>query len=82
MAHQSPAPHGAQDAHAVAPNHHHDAHGHHDHHDVSEDRGPAYIGLVATALLLLGLMYGMVQWTNGRFEGHSKAAGAAAAAHK
>ena len=70
MAHHPPAAH---DPHAVA---HHDPH--HDHHDVSEDRRPAYVGLVATAVLLLALMFGMVKWTNGRFEGHSKAAGAAA----
>ncbi len=55
----------------------------HDHHDVSRDKGPAFVGLIAGIVLLGALMYGMVQWTNTRFEGHA-AGGAAAAtgAHK
>jgi len=77
MAQHTPAAH---DPHAVAP--HHDPHAL-DYHDVSEDRAPAYVGLVASALILLALIFGMVKWTNSRFAGHSKAEGAAAAAeHK
>ena len=53
------------------------------HHDVSHDKGPAFVGLFAGMLLLGALIYGMVQWTNSRFEGHHAAApGAAAETHK
>ena len=53
------------------------------HHDVSQDKGPAFVGLFLGMFLLAGLVYGMVQWTNGRFEGHGAAAkGAAVEAHK
>ena len=48
------------------------------HHDVSRDKGPAFLGLIIGVVVLTALVYGMVQWTNARFEGH--AAGAAAPA--
>lgn len=53
------------------------------HHDVSQDKGPAFVGLFLGMFLLAGLVYGMVQWTNSRFEGHGATAGQPAAeAHK
>ena len=48
------------------------------------DKSAAITGLVVTALALFGLAYGMVMWTNSRFEGHAAApaaAGAPAAKH-
>ncbi|MGZ8378412.1 MAG: hypothetical protein ACXWZS_04025 [Gemmatirosa sp.] len=53
------------------------------HHDVSRDKGPAFLGLLVGVLFLGAVVYGMVQWTNSRFEGHSAGAAAPAAeAHK
>ena len=49
------------------------------HHDVSQDKGPAFVGLFLGMFLLAALVYGMVQWTNGRFEGHGATAGQPAA---
>ena len=62
---------------------HHASHGHH---DVSQDKGAAFVGLFAGLVVLGALTYGMVVWTNGRFAGHAAAPGgaqpaAAAAAH-
>ncbi|MDF1504277.1 hypothetical protein [Roseisolibacter sp. H3M3-2] len=55
----------------------------HHHEDVSRDKGPAFVGLVAGIVLIGAFVYAMVLWTNSRFEGHA-AGGAAAAteAHK
>jgi hypothetical protein len=50
-----------------------------DHHDVSRDKGPAFLGLIVGVVALTAMMYGMVQWTNTRFEGHAAAAPGAAA---
>jgi hypothetical protein len=52
------------------------------HHDVSQDKGPAFVGLFVGVILLGAFVYGMVQWTNARFEGHSAGAAAAAETHK
>ncbi len=49
------------------------------HHDVSQDKGPAFLGLIIGVVLLGAMMYGMVQWTNTRFEGHATGAAAPAA---
>ena len=50
------------------------------HHDVSRDKGPAFMGLVIGIVVLTSLVYGMVQWTNSRFEGHAAGAAPAGAA--
>jgi hypothetical protein len=42
------------------------------------DKGAAFIGLIASALVIGVVLFGMVKWTDSRFEGH--AAGAAPAA--
>ena len=42
----------------------------HPHHDVSHDKGAAFTGLILGLVLLGGLMFGMVKWTNGRYAGH------------
>ena len=34
------------------------------HHDVSEDKGAAYVGLFAGMILLGSFLFGMVEWTN------------------
>jgi hypothetical protein len=60
--------HGAHAAHG-APGHHH---------SVSEDRAPAFIGLVAGAAFIGAVLFGVVQWTNAQFAGHSEGAKAEA----
>ena len=52
------------------------------HHDVSQDKGAAFTGLITGVILLGAFIYGMVQWTNSRH--HAPAAGGKAAveAHK
>ena len=53
------------------------------HHDVSRDKGPAFVGLFVGVIVLGAFMYGMVQFTNARYAGHAAAEpGAAAEAHK
>jgi hypothetical protein len=51
----------------------------HAHHDHKGDAKAAFTGLIAGAIVLLVIMYGIVQLTNKKFEGHSAAAPAAAA---
>jgi hypothetical protein len=56
----------------------------HSHHDVSQDKGAAFTGLVLGLVLIGGLCYGMVLWTNAQFAGHAadgQKAPAAAASH-
>ena len=50
------------------------------HHDVSRDKGPAFVGLFVGALLLGSFMYGMVRWTNSRYAGHAEGGETPAAA--
>ena len=50
------------------------------HHDAGSDKGPAFLGLLIGVVLLTAMMYGMVQWTNTRFEGHAAGAATAPAA--
>ena len=50
------------------------------HHDVSEDKGAAYIGLFAGAILLGSFLFGMVKWTNHHL--NAREAGSAAEATK
>ncbi len=77
--HSHAAAHGA--GHGADHHHHHDAHAHH--HDVSVDRGSAFVGLIAGSLILGAIVFGMVKWTNSRFEGHARpGAPAAAGQHK
>ena len=42
-------------------------------HDTNPDMGAAFTGLIGGAILLGAILYGVVQWTNARFEGHEKA---------
>lgn len=49
----------------------------HSHHDVSQDKGPAFVGLFGGLVLLGALCYGMVVWTNAQFAGHSATAAGA-----
>ena len=49
------------------------------HHDVSRDKGPAFVGLFAGLIVLGALTYGMVLWTNAQFAGHGAAEKGAAA---
>jgi hypothetical protein len=51
----------------------------HTHHDVSRDKGPAFVGLIAGVVLLGAFMYGMVKWTNSRYAGHAEGAAPPAA---
>lgn len=44
------------------------------------DKPAGYIGLIAGAIVIFGILYGMVQWTNGRFEGHAPPAAGTAPA--
>ncbi|HYD51345.1 MAG TPA: hypothetical protein VEA99_01910 [Gemmatimonadaceae bacterium] len=41
------------------------------------DKSAAFTGLIVGAIALLAILYGMVQWTNSRFEGHGASTGAA-----
>ena len=50
------------------------------HHDVSQDKGPAFVGLIGGVIVLGAFMYGMVVWTNAKFAGHSAGAAKPAAA--
>ena len=52
---------------------HHDSHAHTAY---APDKAARFRGLIIGVVLLLVVMYGIVQWTNGLFEGHE--AGAAA----
>jgi len=40
-------------------------------HDTNPDMGAAFTGLIGGAILLGAILYGVVQWTNSRFEGHA-----------
>ena len=44
------------------------------HNDHKADARAAFMGLIFGAIALLLIMYGIVQWTNTRFEGHQSAA--------
>lgn len=46
-----------------------------------EDKPAAFTGLIAGVIFVGVIMYGMVLWTNSRFEGHAPPAGAATTAH-
>ena len=43
------------------------------------DMKAAFTGLVVGAVAILVVLYGVVQWTNGRFEGHAPPAAGAPA---
>ena len=45
-------------------NHADGAHGHAAHHDVSDDKGAAFVGFIAGVVLLGSFLFGMVRWTN------------------
>ena len=47
---------GAQGAHGAG--------AHDPHHDVSQDKGAAYVGLVGGIVLIGAFLFGMVTWTN------------------
>ena len=62
----------------------HDSHGHaHSHTAHAPDKAAGFMGLIVGVILLLAVMYGIVVWTNGRFEGHAAGTttGAPAAKH-
>ncbi len=48
-------------------NHDHGA-AHGAHHEVSEDKGAAFVGLIAGMVLLGGFLFGMVKWTSHHLE--------------
>lgn len=52
----------------------------HHQHDVSQDKGPAFVGLIGGVILIGAFMYAMVVWTNGRFAGHAAGGAKPAAA--
>lgn len=54
----------------------------HDHpvHDWKADARAAFMGLIFGALALLAILFGIVQWTNSKFEGHAAAPATAPAA--
>jgi hypothetical protein len=56
--------------------HAHGEHGHH--HSVSEDRVPAFVGLIVGSAFIGAVLFGVVQWTNAQFAGHGEGAKAEA----
>ena len=44
---------------------------HHDHHDVSQDKGPAFLGLFGGLIVIGAVIYGMVLYANAQFAGHA-----------
>ena len=70
--------HGAAVQHGAHGAHHGHAHHGHAHHSVREDRMPAFIGLVAGAVFIAAVLFGVVQWTNAQFAGHGEGAKAEA----
>jgi hypothetical protein len=69
--------HGAAVQHGAHGAHGHAQHGH-AHHSVSEDRVPAFIGLIAGAAFIGAVLFGVVKWTNAQFAGHAEGAKAEA----
>lgn len=57
----------------------HGAGAHDPHHDVSGDKGAAFVGLVGGLVLIGGLLFGMVKWTNHHLGAESGGTAAAAA---
>ena len=47
----------------------------------ARDKAPAFIGLVAGAAVIFLILFGVVKWTNTKFEGHAAAPAAGAARH-
>ena len=54
---------------------HHGAHAAH-----GSDKGAAFVGLFGGIVVLAAFVYGVVVWTNGRFEGHAAGGAAGGAA--
>ena len=50
------------------------------HHDRphARDKAPAFIGLVAGGVVIFLILFGVVKWTNTKFEGHGTPAAEAA----
>jgi hypothetical protein len=60
----------------------HDSHAHHAPHAPhahGSDKGAAFVGLFGGIVVLAAVMYGIVQWTNAQFAGHTAGAPPAAA---
>jgi len=51
---------------------------HHSERPPAHDKAPAFIGLVLGAIVIAAILFGMVKWTNARFDAHRPAAGAPA----
>ena len=47
----------------------------------ARDKLPAFIGLVAGAVVIFIILFGVVKWTDSRFAGHGAAPAAGAARH-
>ncbi len=47
----------------------------------ARDKVPAYIGLVAGGVAIFLILFGVVKWTNTKFEGHGAAPAAGAPRH-
>ncbi len=45
----------------------------------ARDKAPAFIGLVAGAVVIFIILFGVVKWTNARFDAHGGAHAAPAA---
>lgn len=41
-------------------------------HDTNPDMGAAFTGLIGGMIFLGAILYGVVQWTNAKFEGHGE----------
>jgi hypothetical protein len=47
----------------------------------ARDKAPAFLGLVAGALVIGAILFGVVKWTDARFASHAPAAAGAPARH-
>ena len=44
------------------------------HHDYKTDMRAAFMGLIFGAIVLFGMVYGIVKWTNAKYASHGEAA--------
>ena len=51
---------------------------HHFEHPPARDKAPAFLGMIVGAVVIAAILFGVVKWTNARFDAKHAAAPAAA----